>query len=56
MDGSNAQGLSPNTDYKVKALIGTTGISLQTTAGADIAYLGSGGSANDIFVKLTEEL
>ena len=51
MDGSNAQGLFPNTDYKVKALIGTTGISLQTTAGADIAYLGTGGSANDIFVK-----
>ena len=30
------QGLSANTDYKVKALVGTTGISLQTTEGADI--------------------
>ena len=45
------QGLSANTDYKVKALVGTSGISLQTTAGADFAYLGSDGNANDIFVK-----
>ena len=51
MDGSNAQGLFPNTDYKVKALIGSTGISLQTTGGADFAYLGTGGSAHDVFVK-----
>ena len=51
MDGSNVQGLWPNTDYKVKALIGTTGISLQTTAGGDIAYLGTGGDANDVFVR-----
>jgi flagellar hook-associated protein 1 FlgK len=45
------QGLSANTDYKVKALVGTSGISLQTTAGADFSYLGSDGNANDIFVK-----
>ncbi len=51
MDGSNVQGLWPNTDYKVKALVGTTGISLQTTGGADFAYLGTGGSAHDVFVK-----
>ncbi|MAC61424.1 MAG: hypothetical protein CMN37_06000, partial [SAR116 cluster bacterium] len=49
--GTYVQGLWPNTDFKVKALIGTTGISLQTTAGGDIAYLGNNGSANDIFVK-----
>ncbi len=49
--GTAVQGLSQNTDYKVKALIGSTGISLQTTAGADFAYLGTDGSANDIFVK-----
>ncbi len=49
--GTAVQGLSQNTDYKVKALVGTTGISLQTTAGADFAYLGNNGSANDIFVK-----
>jgi flagellar hook-associated protein 1 FlgK len=35
----------------VKALIGTTGISLSTLEGGDIAYLGSDGSSNDIFVK-----
>ena len=49
--GTAVQGLSANTDYKVKALVGTSGISLQTTAGADFAYLGSDGNANDIFVK-----
>jgi len=49
--GTAVQGLFANTDYKVKALVGTTGISLQTTGGADIAYLGTNGSANDIFVK-----
>ena len=49
--GTSVQGLSANTDYKVKALVGTSGISLQTTAGADFAYLGSDGNANDIFVK-----
>ena len=45
------QGLFANTDYKVKALVGTTGISLQTTGGADFAYLGTNGSVNDVFVK-----
>ena len=49
--GTNVQGLYPNTDYKVKALVGTTGFSLQTTGGADFAYLGTNGSANDVFVK-----
>ena len=49
--GTTVQGLWPNTDFKVKALIGTTGISLQTTGGADFAYLGTGGSADDVFVK-----
>ena len=48
--GTSVQGLSANTDYKVKALVGTSGISLQTTAGADFAYLGNNGSSNDIFV------
>lgn len=45
------QGLFLNTDYKVKALVGTTGISLQTTGGADFAYLGTDGSTKDVFVK-----
>ena len=49
--GTAVQGLWHNVDYKVKALVGTTGISLQTTAGADIAYLGTNGSANDVFIK-----
>ena len=49
--GTAVQGLFANTDYKVKALVGTTGISLQTTGGADFAYLGTDGSANDVFVK-----
>ena len=49
--GTAVQGLWHNVDYKVKALVGTTGISLQTTAGADMAYLGTNGNANDIFIK-----
>ena len=49
--GTAVQGLFANTDYKVKALVGTTGISLQTTGGADFAYLGTNGSVNDVFVK-----
>ena len=49
--GTSVQGLGANVNYKVKALIGTTGISLSTLEGNDIAYLGTDGSANDIFVK-----
>ena len=49
--GTAVQGLTANVNYKVKALIGTTGISLSTLEGGDIAYLGSDGSSNDIFVK-----
>ncbi len=49
--GTSVQGLGANINYRVKALIGSTGISLQTTAGADFAYLGTDGSANDVFVK-----
>ena len=48
---SDLQSLTSGTVYKIKEVIGTNQFKLQTAAGADFTYGGTGGSAADAFIR-----
>ena len=48
---SDLQSLTSGTVYKIKEVIGTNQFKLQTAAGGDFTYGGTGGSSADAFIR-----